>query len=153
MGMNSNALLVVKAFDMETREKVLAIDISEYELEGWEEEGDHEIYCYEKYLAYGSNNFDDLMEEIGNALGKNGKAYLVELCMEDVPEGTVYFYLGDKVRYRNFSEDDFEMTEEWPDCEDKIFVPSLKWDPSYVLRGNKRENFSKDEIRILKKKM
>ena len=102
MSMNSNVFLSVTTFTDEAKSKVKSIDLSEYNLDGWEDDEDNELYCRTEDLAYGRNDFRDLMEKIKDALGKSGKAYLAELCMEDVPEGTVYFYIGGKVRYSNF---------------------------------------------------
>ena len=154
MGMNSNVFLKVKAFNAETAQKVKSIDISEYNLDGWEENEELELYCRSEDMAYGRNDFRELLSKIGEALGKEGKAYLAEVCMEDVPEGTVYFYIGDRVRYKTFNEfdfEDFEETFEWPDCEDDIFIPTLEWDPSLVVYDDEEVKFSAAEISILKR--
>ena len=154
MGMNSNVFLSVTTFKPEANEKVKSIDLSEYNLDGWEEE-DNEIYCRTEDLAFGRNDFCELMGKIKEALGKDGKAYLAELCMEDDPEGTVYFYIGGKVRYKTFSEndfEDFEETFEWPDVEDDIFIPSIEWDPTYVVYDDEKEvKFTKKEKEVLEK--
>ena len=156
MGMNSNVFLEVKAFNEEAVTKVKSIDLSEYYLDGWEEDGELDLYCRTEDMAYGRNDFRELMSKIGEALGENGKAYLSEVCMDDVPKGIVYFYLGEKVRYKKFNEFDFEFyededTNEWPDCEDDIFVPSIEWDPSYVAYTGEKEKLTKTEISILAK--
>ena len=152
MGMNSNVFLSVTTFTDEAKSKVKSIDLSEYNLDGWEDDEDNELYCRTEDLAYGRNDFRDLMEKIKDAIGKSGKAYLAELCMEDVPEGTVYFYIGGKVRYKKFSEydfEDFEETYEWPDVEDDIFIPLLVWDPTYIVYDDGEVNFIKKEKEIL----
>ena len=45
MGMNSNVFLSVTTFTDEAKSKVKSIDLSEYNLDGWKDDEDNELYC------------------------------------------------------------------------------------------------------------
>ena len=153
MGMRSSAYLHVRPFNNEAAQRVKEIDISEYNLyDGWEEEKDGLLYSITSDdLAYGRNNFDELMEKIKAALQDDGMAYLVELCKEDVPSGWTYFYLGDAIRYVVFEDlyEDEDEDEEL-DCEDDMFVPKLNWKESMVLGEEEEIKLTDREKDILK---
>ena len=110
------------------------------------------LWCRTEDLAYGRNDFGDLMMRIKDTLQDDGMAYLVELCTEDVPEATTYFYLGDAIRYVFFSDlfvDEEEEEDEGLDCEDDQFIPSLEWDKTNVIGKSRKTKLTDEEKNVL----
>ena len=102
MGLDSDARLRVRTLNNQTKERVKAIDLSDYNLCGWSEKEDL-LYCDDYNLAAGRNDFLGLMERIGEALQGEGLAYLVETVEEDVPFAFTFCSQGDKVHVIRFS--------------------------------------------------
>lgn len=159
MGMSSTVELKVRPFNEETKEKVKAIDLGEYNLLDWSESGSLLVMEFDN-VAAGRNDFAELMEKIAAALNGEGMAYLIEYVEEDVPYATTYYYQGNGVKDKSFESDPdmdlYDMQEEMgedADIDDVLEAAKEKRHDSYIPRASwaRGKKFSAEEKELLKK--
>ena len=159
MGMLSTVELKVRPFNEETKEKVKAIDLHEYNLLDWSESGSLLVMEFDN-VAAGRNDFAELMEKIAAALNGEGMAYLIEYVEEDVPYATTYYYQGNGVKDKSFESDSgmdlYDMQEEMgedADIDDVLEAAKEKRHDSYIPRASwaRGKKFSAEEKELLKK--
>ena len=155
MGMSSDVELKVRAFKDGAKKRVQAIDLSEYNLVNWNDNGTL-LICKDSDMAAGRNDFAELMEKIAEALQDEGMAYLIESVEEDVPFATTYYYQGNDVKTKQFESDPYdgmEMDEEFDDPWEALDAAKEKRHESYIPKAEwaDEEGLTETEKELLEK--
>ncbi len=106
MGFHIENIISIKVFTSEACERVKAIDLEEFGFTG-------PLLNKNNSFSYSGTTGDPtdgygLIQALASALDGEGKAFVTNICVEDIAGACTYFYLGDGIKAAYFSSGDDE---------------------------------------------